>query len=72
MKAGDKVYYFDADSQEIVEGECDWAGKFDGRVYVRIATKAPNGRVIYSVRKLDHDCFASREELCEHYRKIFE
>ena len=72
MKAGDKVYYYEDGGQEIVEGECDWTGKFDGRVYVRIATKAPNGRVIYGCRKLGHDCFASREELCEHYRKIFE
>lgn len=60
MKAGDKVWWFDARTQTI---ECEEALEVNER-----------GGVVYTYLKtlrLDREGFPTREELCEHYRKIF-
>ena len=61
MKPGDKVWWFDARTQTI---DCGYAIEVDERA----------GNVYTHDKKLwiDREAFPSREELCEHYRKIFE
>jgi len=72
MKPGDKVWVFLSGVQEIVAGECISATKLSERTYVTIGYTTPSGAIIRSGGNiLGHDCFPTREALCEHYRKIF-
>ena len=64
MKPGDKVWLFDADHQKIVS---DKVIKAEGDAVV-----VGSFRNFVGVFCLGVDCFPTREELCEHYRKIFD
>lgn len=73
MKPGDKVWVFQVSPQEIVEGRCVDVARCGRRTYVTIGYTTPSGAVIRSGGNvLGYECFPTREELCEHYRKIFE
>lgn len=61
MKPGDKVWVFDARTQTI---ECGTAVEVDER--------AGNVYTYDKMLWMDREGFPTREELCEHYRKIFE
>lgn len=62
MKPGDKVWYLDTARQRIASS---------------VVTNVVYGECVgietsTNFFLLNHDGFATREELCEHYRKIFE
>ena len=62
MKPGDKVFYLDTARQRIASS---------------IVTNVIQGECVgietsTNFFLLNHDGFATREALCEHYRKIFE
>ena len=73
MKPGDKVWVFNAGTQEIDAGVCIDILGGPKRYYVTIGFTMPSGAVITNGGYvLNYDCFPTREALCEHYRKIFE
>lgn len=64
MKTGDKVWVFNTGIQEIREEAALNVTEYPGGA-VWISTMSECGI-------LNRDVFPTREELCEHYRKIFE
>ena len=73
MKPGDKVWVFNSEWNEIMEGTCLDIMRISIRTYVTIGYSTPSGSIIRSGGNLlNRDCFASREALCKFYRKIFE
>ena len=67
------MWVFQVSSQEIVEGVCVDVARYGRLTYVTIGYTTPTGAIIRSGGNvLGHECFPTREALCEHYRKIFE
>ena len=74
MKAGDKAWIFLASPQEIKEFKvASVYDEQDGKTYVEVEWVLDDGRIMYADDFiLGWNIFPTREELCEHYRKIFE
>lgn len=74
MKAGDKAWIFLASPQEIKEFKvASVYDEQDGKTYVEVEWVLDDGRIMYADDFiLGRNIFPTREELCEHYRKIFE
>lgn len=71
MKEGDKVWMLDGDDIVSLTVEADESDA----LYVSHMVKGGSGEVIsrevFRIKK-PYPYFSTREELCEHYRKIFE
>ncbi len=73
MKAGDKAWIFLPYPQEIRECKVVDADEDCGKTYITIEWVLHNGHIMHAGRFiLGRNIFPTREELCEHYRKIFE
>lgn len=73
MKAGDKAWIFLASPQEIKEFKVTSVyDEQDGKTYVEVEWVLDDGRIMYADDFiLGWNIFPTREELCQHYRKIF-
>ena len=74
MKAGDKAWIFLASPQEIKEFKVvSVYDERNGLTYVEVEWVLDDGRIMYADDFiLGQNIFSTREELCKHYRKIFE
>lgn len=73
MKPGDKAWIFLASPQVIQEYTVVSVVKYDGKTYVEVKWEFENGSTTHAGGfVLGWNIFPTREELCEHYRKIFE
>lgn len=69
VKRGDKVWVFLSSCQQITSGKVGRIYHLFGADYVQIYFD--NG-VLSGGFRMGREAFATRKELCEHYRKIFE
>ena len=73
MKAGDKAWIFLASTQEITEYTVTSVVDYGGKTYVEVEFEFENGSIGHAGGFiLGQNIFPTREELCEHYRKIFD
>lgn len=69
VKRGDEVWVFLTSCQEITSGKVGRIYHLFGADYVQIYF---DSGVLSGGFRMERDAFATREALCEHYRKIFE